>query len=163
VVERQVENMDIAKATTDQNEQYRIMRLGFIVFLLISPLLPYVFTMMYNSYLFVTLPAQAKALPRFSEVNPSKGNLKQDALSGNCLQLSFRYNTKPPHEITAKRYGDMLVQSGWQKRYESFGFYYYTKGPMHIKMSEWDEADRHKLGLLLTVDTLHVFQLGCLP
>lgn len=148
--------MEISKATTDQNEQYKIMRLGFIIFLLISPLLPYLITMAYNSYLLVTLPARARALPRYPEAKLTRGLLKEDT-TGNCLQVIIQYHTDTPVEINPEKYEAILLQSGW---HQLSGKGHYKKGFMHLDVGT---ANRYRLNMVLTADTLPLFQPGCLP
>jgi len=157
--ERQVKSMEISKTNSDQNERYKLTRLGFIIFLLISPLLPYAITMAYNSLVFVTLPARVNALPVYPGARLQKEILRPDLESDRCLQLIVQYknNTITPFEVVREYYESALPQSGWHRR--SPGSTYYSKGPMRIiRLTGASRSFR----LVLTVGAFPAFQPGCL-
>ena len=152
-----MERMEIPTSNIERNGQYAFMRLGFIVFLLISPLLPYVITMAFNSLLLVTLPAQIKSLPVYPGTKLEKEFLRQDTESNRCLELNIQYGPKDPNAGVSDFYKSALLASGWHIVSDHFDRY--EKSVMNLDV---DDLGR-RIRLSITVDVFPVFQPGCLP
>lgn len=153
--------METATANTERTGPYAILRLGFIFLLIASPLLPYLITMAYNSFLFVTLPARVKSLPVYPGAKLHKEFLRQDTQSGNCLQLHVQYRNgfKSAQADVKNFYDSALPAAGWRKVEEPAFSERYEKSTLNVRVS----ASKRRITLSLTVDTFPVFQLVCLP
>jgi len=139
---------------------YDLLKLGFLVFLVLSPLLPYGITMAYNSYLLVRTPALIKSLSVFPGATLDKSYIRQDGQTNHCLELIVRYKSKVPYDQEKLRafYTSALLKQGWHKH--PGGFFakpYFSKSTMIVDIS----TDQKIIWLRVTFLAFPIFQPGC--
>lgn len=164
--------MNVSQTNANPNtlSMHELMRLVFIIFLVITPFLPYVIAGIYNHHLSTMLQVQAEALPVYPGARLKAKDLRfRPANVEPChLQLRIQYQTNAPFEEVEKYYESTLQQLGWHKTDHD----YYTKAPMHIRVDHGFKTSNpkssgfnkkgYRIKIFITTDVWQpIFQLRC--
>lgn len=139
-----------------------VARLGFVVFLLLSPLLPYLITIAYDSYTMTALPARLADLPVYPNATLGRKIVRQDMENNQCLILILQYNKhNAPQESVNAFYESALLQSGWRATSGPFSASpYYKKSGVTLRIANFTAKSYR---LYITFDMLPIFEPRCLP
>ena len=132
----------------------------FIGFLVISPILPYVITMAYNSFLFARTEAETHLLPSYPGAKLVESDVFQDYSSNRCREWRFRYTTTATPKDVGAFYESALLTSGWHRSGGFSGFEMYAKSTTNILV---DYDDQGKITISVTADVFPIFEPGCSP
>src|SRR5215208_6441040 len=124
--------MQSTTASIESNRSYQRKRMAFISFLVISPILPYVITMAYNSFMFAKTRAEIRSLPSYPVAKLVESDVYQDYSSNRCLEWRFRYTTTAIPKDVSAFYESALLNSGWHRSGGFSGFERYAKSTTNI-------------------------------
>jgi len=147
----------------NSNERYRLRRLGFIGFLVLSPLLPYLITMAYNSILFGRTAVQIQSLPSYPGAKLVEEYIVQDYSSSRCQVWMLRYQTTATTEQIGTFYESALPKAGWHRSGGAIGFERYQNSTMNILVDYDDAIDKRRINVSVTANVFPIFQPGCAP
>lgn len=152
--------MQSTTASIESNRRYRRKRQVFIVFLVISPILPYVLTMAYNSLLFARTRAELHSLPSYPGSKLVESDVFQDYASNRCREWRFRYTTTATPTDVGAFYKSALLNSGWHRSGRFGGIERYTKSTTNILV---DYDDEGKITISVSANVFPIFEPGCSP
>lgn len=107
-------------------------RLAFIVLLLLSPILPYVLTTTYNSFMFARAGAEIALLPSYPGaqlVNPYPFSS-----ADRCLERRLTYVTTAVPEHVRIYYESALPRAGWHRSDGPTGDEWYAKSTTKLRV-----------------------------
>lgn len=148
-------------ASTKSNEQHKLTRLSFIGFLVLSPLLPYLITMAYNSILFGRTAAQIQSLPFYPGAKLVEEYIVQDYSSNRCQVWMLRYETTATTEQIGTFYESALLKAGWHRAGGAIGFERYQNSTINVLVDYDDAIDKRKITVSVTADVFPLFDLSC--
>jgi hypothetical protein len=152
--------MQTTTASIESNQQYRRNLRVFIVFLVISPILPYVLTMAYNGVLSARTSAEFNSLPSYPGAKLVESGVFQDYSTNRCREWRFYYATTATPKDVGAFYESALLDSGWHRSGGFSGFERYAKSTTNILVKYDNEG---KFSISVTADVFPVFEPGCSP
>ena len=151
-------------STTDTrfHTSHTLLRLGFVLLLLLSPLLPYGITIAYDSHLMAKLPARLEALPLYPNATLGRKIIKRDMENNQCLILILQYNKhNAPQKSVDEFYEAKLLEAGWHSTGGTNPYSHrYHKSSMTLRIYEFTPKSYR---LYITFDILPIFEPRCLP
>lgn len=152
--------MQSIRASTESNRGHRSGQLAFIIFLLLSPILPYVITMTYNSVLFARTEAEIPLLPSYPGAQLVDSELINDYRNpSSCPAWILKYVTTAAPENVGIFYEAVLPRMGWHRSDELQMPERYAKSTMDIRVEYRNEG---QIRLTVTSDAFPFFDPRCL-
>ena len=148
----------VSSATTPRSKK---LQLGFVWFLLLSPLLPYLITEVYNQHLFYRVTAQMQALPTYPGATLLKHQVVKDP-SGHCWVWMYRYETTDTLEQVRAFYGVTLPEMGWNQTHLDTNFDNYRSSESSILIQFFENSGgQQRFTLSVTAPFWVLFEVSC--
>ena len=148
----------VSSATTPRAEK---LKLGFVWFLLLSPLLPYLISEVYNQHLFYQVTARMQALP----IYPGATLLKHEVVkpsSDNCWVWYYRYETADTLEQVRAFYTVTLPEMGWNQTHRATNFDNYRSSESSILIEFFENTgEKQRFRLSITARFWRLFDVSC--
>lgn len=152
--------MQSTRTGIESNRGYRRGQLAFIVFLLLSPILPYAIAMTYNSFLFARTEAEIPLLPSYPDAQFVDSEVINDYRNpSSCPAWRLQYVTRAAPENVGIFYEAVLLRMGWHRSDELLMPERYAKSTMDIRVEYRNEGRIH---LTVTTDAFPFFDPRCL-
>jgi hypothetical protein len=142
------------------NKRYSLARLGFISFLLLSPLLPYLITRAYNRMVFRIVAAQIQSLPSYPEAELVE-YVVQEYPPTHCQEWVFRYKTDATIAQIGSFYRSALLEAGWRTDSKPAGFDRYQNSTMNIIIDYDEVADGRRITISVMANMFLLFEFRC--
>ncbi len=152
--------MQSTRTSTESNHGHRRGQLAFIIFLLLSPILPYVITMTYNSFLFARTEAEIPLLPSYPGAQLVDSELINDYRNlSPCPEWRLQYVTRAVPENVGIFYEAVLLRMGWHRSDELQMPERFAKSTTDIRVEYRNEG---RILLTVTSDAFPFFDPRCL-
>lgn len=152
--------MQSTRTRTESNRGHRRGQLAFIIFLLLSPILPYVITMTYNSFLFARTEAEIPLLPSYPGAQLVDSELINDYRNlSPCPEWRLQYITGAAPENVGIFYEAVLLRMGWHRSDELQMPERFAKSTTDIRVEYRNEG---RILLTVTSDAFPFFDPRCL-
>jgi hypothetical protein len=150
--------MQSTRTGIESNLGHQRGQLAFIIFLLLSPILPYVITMTYNNFLFARTEAEIPLLPSYPGAQLVDSEVVND-YRNSCPEWRLHYVTRAAPENVGIFYEAVLLRMGWHRSDELEMPERYAKSTMDIRVEYRNEG---QIRLTVTSDAFPFFDPRCL-
>ena len=142
------------------NKQHKFVRASLIILFLLSPLIPYLATAVYNGAILQKVTKQIRTLPVYPGARLVKTPYEMYS-PVDCWQQIYHYETVDTLEQLRAFYKSNLPRNGWHQAQSGDYYDFYQSPESNIMIEFWNTPEKTTFTVFITARLLTLFDMHC--